>query len=1049
MKPFGSAHPSATLGVPLSSSKGQGRPGSAPEFWRTLAEKNGANLDELVGDEFASRLPDSFDAVERRAFLKLMGASLALAGMAGCTRQPPEHIMPYVRQPERVLPGRPLYFATAMTVGGQTTGLIVESHEGRPTKVEGNPLHPASLGATDVFAQAALLDLYDPDRMQTLTNLGEIVPWSAFLGAMRTVATAQLARKGSGLRILTEAVSSPTLAAQIEDMLVRFPAAGWHQWDPGSEINAAAGLRMAAGTDVSVQYNVGRAAVLVCLDADFFACGAAHLRYSRQFAARRRPESEGCRLYVAESTPTPTGAKADHRIPLKPSEIESLVRTLASAIGIAGVNRGRDLPADAQTWLAALADDLQVHRGASIVVAGETQPPAVHALAHAMNAALGNVGQTVFYTDSIEPRPIDQLRSIRELASDMAAGQVDTLVIIGGNPVYTAPIELQFGEQMNRVRVRAHLSLHSNETSALCHWQIPQAHFLEAWSDARAFDGTVSIVQPLIAPLYGGRSAHEVLATLTDRPEQSGYAIVREYWQRLRPERGAKPPSESERGWGPASAEKGALRATPVETATDPDFEAFWRRTVHDGIMANTALPTRTIAPAGPIAEFGVAPAAATRGFDISFRTDPTVFDGRFNNNGWLQELPKPLTHLTWDNAVLVSPATMERLGGGTRADFTGGERGQIHCPIAEVRFRGRTVRGAMFPVAGHPHDSATLHLGYGRSRTGNVGAERGFNAGALRTSDAFGFGTGAEIVLTGETTPLACVQYHHLMEGRDLIRVTTRAQLAVKGSEGGGEQTAEPPSLWPVLTDEQERAGGYKWGMSIDLNACNGCNACVVSCQAENNIPVVGKREVMRGREMHWLRVDSYHQGEIDNPKTFFQPVPCMHCETAPCEPVCPVGATVHSSEGLNDMVYNRCVGTRYCSNNCPYKVRRFNFLQYQDWDTPSLKLGRNPDVSVRSRGVMEKCTYCVQRISAARIHSEREGRRIQDGEIKTACQSVCPADAIIFGDLNDPNSRVSRLRAEPRQYALLHELNTRPRTTYLAAITEQNPGMAKGETP
>jgi molybdopterin-containing oxidoreductase family iron-sulfur binding subunit len=474
--------------------------------------------------------------------------------------------------------------------------------------------------------------------------------------------------------------------------------------------------------------------------------------------------------------------------------------------------------------------------------------------------------------------------------------------------------------------------------------------------------------------------------------------------------------------------------ASPVPNA---EFEAFWRRAVHDGVMANTALPTRVITPAA-VPAFGTAPSAAASGIEIAFRTDPTIYDGRFNNNGWLQELPKPITHLTWDNAVLVSPATLARIGGTASPDFSGGERGQIHSSLVEVRQGGRSIRGAMFAVAGHPDDVATLHLGYGRARTGHIGADRGFNAGALRTSNALQFAGGAQITLTGDTYPLACVQYHHLLEGRDLVRVVPRTELATLKKE-----EHELPSLWPVLTDEQEKVSLYKWGMAIDINACNGCNACVVSCQAENNIAVIGKDEVMKGREMHWLRVDTYYQGTIENPKTYFEPVPCMHCETAPCEPVCPVGATVHSSEGLNDMVYNRCVGTRYCSNNCPYKVRRFNFLQYQDWDTPSLKLGRNPDVTVRSRGVMEKCTYCVQRISAGRIASEKEGRRIRDGEVQTACQAVCPTDAIVFGDMNDPDSRVSKLKAEAREFTLLHDLNTRPRTTYLAAISEENPEL------
>jgi molybdopterin-containing oxidoreductase family iron-sulfur binding subunit len=1008
------------------------KPGSAPEFWRTLAQKDGARLDDLVGDEFVSRLREPLDPIERRAFLKLMGASLALAGMTGCTKQPPEQILPYSRQPEEIVPGRPLYFATAMTVGGRATGLLVESHEGRPTKIEGNPSHPASLGATDVFAQAALFDLYDPDRMQTLTNVGEILPWSAFIGAMRTVVTAQQATKGAGLRILTETIASPTLAAQMEDILARFPAAVWHQWDPASEMNAAAGLRMATGSDASVYYNVEGAAVIVALDADFFGCGAGHLRYSRQSARRRRPEGPGCRLYAAEAMPTTTGAKADHRLRLKPTEIETLARALAADVGVAGIARGAALSSDAQAWATAVRNDLNAHRGSSIVVAGEGQPPVVHALAHAINTVLGNGGQTVLYTDPIESRPVDQVQSIRDLATAMAAGQVDTLVIIGGNPVYTAPADLQFAEQMNKVRVRVHLSLHANETSALSHWQIPEAHFLEAWSDTRAFDGTVSIVQPLIAPLYGGRSAHEVLATLSDRPERSGYQIVREYWQTQREAKAPRPPKA-----GAAGATKSVAQGFSPASTADPEFDAFWRRAVHDGVMANTALAARAV-KVDAVPAFATAPGSPESGFELAFRPDPTIYDGRFNNNGWLQELPKPITHLTWDNAVLVSPATMARIGGRANLDFSGGERGQVHVSVVEVRHGGRSIRGAMFAVAGHPDEVATLHLGYGRTRTGNIGADRGFNAGALRTSSALHIASGAQIALTGDTFPLACVQYHHLLEGRDLVRVVGRAELAALKKE-----EHELPSLWPVLTDEREKVTPHKWGMTIDINACNGCNACVVACQAENNIPVIGKNEVMKGREMHWLRVDTYYQGEIDDPKTYFEPVPCMQCETAPCEPVCPVGATVHSSEGLNDMVYNRCVGTRYCSNNCPYKVRRFNFLQYQDWETPSLKLGRNPDVTVRSRGVMEKCTYCVQRISAARIASEREGRPIRDGEVQTACQAVCPAEAIVFGDMNDPNSRVSRLKAEAREFALLHELNTRPRTTYLAAISETNPEL------
>ena len=972
------------------------RPASASEFWRTLSEQQGADLQSLVGDEFAARLPAELSLIERRAFLKLMGASIALAGMAGCTRQPAEEILPYVRQPEQLVPGQPLFYATAMTIGGRAMGLLVESHEGRPTKVEGNPLHPASLGATNAFAQASLLDLYDPDRLQTLTYVGEIRPWSAFLGAMREIAAAQQASRGAGLRFLTEAVCSPTLAAQMDDLLARFPSAVWHQWDPMSDQMAAAGARLAFGADVSTQYVIDRAAVMVTLDADPIGCEASNVRYARQFAVRRQPGAPGLRIYAIEAMPTSTGARAHRRAAEAASRIESVARELASRVIAGASGSAAGFSAETMNWIGAVMAELTAHRGESLVIAGDAQPPAVHALAHAMNAALGNVGRTVFYTDPVEPHPVDQLQSLRDLVNAMNGGQVDALVILGGNPVYTAPADLGFASAIRKVKLRVHLSLHSNETAALCQWQAPAAHFLEAWSDARAFDGTVSIVQPLIAPLYGGRSAHEVIAAFGDRPEQSAYDTVRAFWQRQH---------------------------------AGGDFDALWRRTVHDGVMANTALPSREFAVRGNILK--TPPPRAGQGLDIAFRNDPTIGDGRFANNAWLQELPKPLSKLTWDNAVFVSPALLARLGAQVQPALTGGERGQISAPIAEVRHQGRSVRGALFPIAGHPDNAVTLHLGYGRTRVGHVGARRGFDANAIRSSDAPFVSSGAELHLTGESFPLACTQYHHLMEGRDLIRVVQRGDLASLKHEAIGE---ELPSMFPAI-----EYAGHQWGMAIDINSCTGCNACVVACQSENNIPVVGKEEVMRGREMHWLRVDTYYRGPAESPEAYFQPVPCMQCENAPCEIVCPVGATVHSHEGLNDMVYNRCVGTRYCSNNCPYKVRRFNFFLYQDWDTPTLKLGRNPDVSVRSRGVMEKCTYCVQRINEAKIASEKENRGVRDGEIQTACQQACPTQAIVFGDIADPNSRVAQLKREAREYSLLKDLNTKPRTTYLAAIREE----------
>ena len=985
-------------------------------FWRTLDERLGdPAFQRHLYDEFPSLLPtieQVADPVARRTFLKLMGASLALAGVSACTRQPTERIVPYVRQPEELVPGRPLFYATAMAIGGVAAGLLVESHEGRPTKAEGNPQHPSSLGATDVYAQAAILGLYDPDRSQTLTNLGDIRPWSAFLGAISAALTAQRPLQGAGIRILTESVSSPTLASQIRDVLRRFPSAKWHQWDPASRDNARVGSKLAFGEFVDAQYRFENADVILSLDADVLGGGPGSLRYARDFAARRRPEQGDRmnRLYAIESMPTSTGARADHRLPMRPGRIEAAARQIAAAIAARGSGESsRSGGSESDTkFLDAVAKDLQAHRGRSLVVAGDGQPPSVHALAHGMNQALGNTGRTVVYTQTAEAEPIDQMASLRDLVADLDGGKVDLLVIVGGNPVYTAPADLKFADALGKAQTRVHLGLHDDETSALCHWHVPEAHFLEAWSDARGHDGTVSIVQPLIAPLYGGKSAHEVLAAMSERPELSAHDLIREFWKVEKDDR-------------------------------------TWRKWLHDGVVPNTAFAPKSVAirtPPSAAANQQSATSNQQSAIEVSFRNDPSVLDGRFANNGWLQELPKPITKLTWDNAVLVSPATAAKLRAAESPAFQGGEHGQIISDVVELAAGGRTIRGPLFEVVGHPDDCATVHLGYGRTRGGALALGAGFDANAIRTADAPSFAGGATITITGERFSLACTQYHHLMEGRGMVRAVTREEFArdPKAVREGDETPPRTITLYPDYAYQ-----GYKWGMAIDVNACIGCNACVVGCQAENNIPVVGKQEVLRGREMHWIRVDTYYRGPARNPETYFQPVPCMQCENAPCEVVCPVGATSHSHEGLNDMVYNRCVGTRYCSDNCPYKVRRFNFLLYQDWNTPSLKLGRNPDVTVRSRGVMEKCTYCVQRINEAKIDSERENRTVADGEIRTACQQACPADAIVFGNLNDPASRVAKLQAEARNYALVGELNTRPRTTYLAAVRNVNPELGE----
>jgi len=921
--------------------------------------------------------------LDRRELFKFGGVSLALAGLTACTRQPAEKIVPYVRQPEEIVPGKPLFFATAMTLGGYATGLLVESNMGRPTKAEGNPLHPASLGATDAFCQAALYGLYDPDRSKTVTYLEEIRSWPAFLSAMRNAVEKAKEGKGRGLRILTETVGSPALGAQLAALLTELPEARWHQWEPANRDNVRAGAIVAFGQPVDTILDVSKADIILSLDADFLACGPGHLRSVRDFSVRRRSRERGRmnRLYAVESTPGVTGACADHRLPMRSGDVEAFAHSVAGLVG-AIPTEGRPT-----AFEQAVAEDLKAHRQKSLVLAGDGQPPSVHSLVHAMNAALQNTGNTVFAIDPVLARPESQTESLQALVADMESGRVETLVILGGNPVFTAPVDIPFARALEKVKLRAHLSPYQDETSALCQWHVPETHFLESWSDARAFDGTASIVQPLIAPLYGGKTAHEAVAALTSQPERSSYEIVRDYWK----------------------------------DKLGPDFEASWRRALHDGVIAGSAFAPKEVKPSA--VSFSAGPA---EGLEIVFRPDPTIHDGRFANNAWLQELPKPITKLTWDNALLLSPATARRLGVASEE-------------VVRLTYRGRSIEAPVWILPGHAAESATLHFGYGRSRAGKFGSKAGFNAYALRTSDAPDGATGLEIVKTGRTYPVVTTQHHQSMEGRAIVRAATLDEYEKNPKFAREEPITPEDSAYPPYPAEE-----YAWAMAIDLNACTGCNACVVACQAENNIPVVGKHETSRGHAMHWLRVDRYFEGDPANPRAVHQPVPCMHCENAPCELVCPVEATAHSAEGLNDMVYNRCVGTRYCANNCPYKVRRFNFFHYAtQFRAPSMRMLANPDVTVRWRGVMEKCTYCVQRINGAKIQSEKENRRLRDGEIATACQQACPAEAIVFGDLRDPRSRVSRMKAAPVNYGLLEELGTRPRTTYLAAVRNPNPAV------
>jgi molybdopterin-containing oxidoreductase family iron-sulfur binding subunit len=1005
------------------------------QYWRTLEELAGdPEFEELLHREFPRQAPSEWDeGVDRRDFLKLMAASLAFAGLSGCGRTPEQYIVPYVKQPDGLTLGKPQFYATAMPFGADAIGLLVESHEGRPTKIEGNSDHPSSLGATNVFAQASVLNLYDPDRAQTVTRFGEIQTWSLFVQSAQALAATMKGTNGEGFRILTGIVTSPTLAAQIQSLLTLFPQVKWHQWEPAVGDGTREGAKLAFGSYLNTVYRPEKADVILSLDSDFLGSGPGHIRYAREFSRRRKlngPNDTMNRLYVAEPTPSVTGATADHRLPLRASDVELFARALGAKLGLGG---SAALPSSAGKWLDAVAKDLQKHKGASLVVAGEHQSAEVHALAHAINAALGNVGTTLYYTDPVEVHPVNHLESLRELCADIDGGKVETLLILCANPVYSAPHDFDFASKIKfdtktnskKVKNTIYVGSHFDETAELCDWHVAESHYLETWGDARAFDGTLSVIQPLIAPLYHTHSAREVLAAFGDKPGVSDYDALRD-------------------------------RAKAANSSAD--FEKFWRKTLNDGLVAGSAF-----APANATLKFSAASLPAAKAspadeIEFIFRPDPCVYDGRFANNGWLQELPKPVTKLTWDNAALISPKTAEKLQVAQNVAWRGGEHGKVYSNVIDIALSNSKVTAAAWVLPGQADGVVVLPLGYGRKRAGYTGTNKGFNAYAVRTSGALWTASApsSAIKKTGEDYPLACTQYHFNMEGRQILATGTLEEYR-KNPNFANEHAELPPKELSLYKGEAEFPyEREKWAMAIDLNKCNGCNACVIACQSENNIPVVGKDQVMRGREMHWIRIDRYYEKlkptvgdasaydeSLFNPPTFFQPVPCQQCENAPCEQVCPVGATVHSAEGLNDMVYNRCVGTRYCSNNCPYKVRRFNFLRFQDWETPQLKLLRNPEVTVRSRGVMEKCTYCVQRINNVRIESEKLNALIHDGAIVTACEQACPTEAIVFGNANDPNSRVSKLKAQQRNYTILGELNARPRTTYLAAVRNPNPEL------
>ncbi len=977
-------------------------------YWRSIDElANTADFQAAVEREFPSAAQEWVDPVSRRGFMKLMGASMALAGLAGCTKQPDEPIYAYVKAPEDLILGKPNYFATAHPFVTGAVPLLVKSDQYRPVKVDGNPEHAYNHGSSDVFTQGTLLDLYDPDRSKEVLYRGESRQWAEFAQELRLKAAAS--KDGTGLYFLSETITSPTLARQWKAAQAAYPKAKLVQYDP-----AVAGTWLQNGP--ATQYSLAAADVIVSLDADFLS-GAAYPGFHKlvaDYAARRKDPASGMnRLYAVESSTTTTGLKAEHRLGLRASEVPAFAAELAKAVGVSGFDApSYPWAADQQKFLAAVAKDLKASAGKSVVLPGLYQDPSVAAIAAAINAALGNVGKTVTVSSETSlPIPSDQVADLTSLVADLNAGKVDWLVILNANPIYTAPADLNFSAALAKANIVAHLGTQVDETGQVAHWHIPSAHYLEYWSDARAYDGTVSVVQPLIDPLYAGHSAHDVVQMLLDEPLLGSYEAVR-------------------------TTQKANIKG---------DFETGWRKALHDGWIADTTYASG----AGKPAASSKVPAPSSKdALEIIFRPDPNIYDGRWSNVGWLQELPKPVTSLSWDNAAIVSGATLTKLN--VEED-----------DILEITVGGRKVKAPVMVAPGHPDNSVTVYLGYGREYAGRVGSGAGFNAYLIRPSTAPFYATGSVAKVDGKWG-IAITKSHYqdhrgknlsehggdgnysleaneALGPRGIIRYASLEEFKANpkfAQEGEGHDTPEMgTSLFPNWTYNEN-----KWGMSIDMNSCVGCNACIVSCYAENNIAVVGKQQVRIGRNMQWLRIDAYFEGDLAAPRAHFQPMTCQHCENAPCEQVCPVGATVHTPEGINTMVYNRCVGTRYCSNNCPYKVRRFNFLLYSDFESESLKLMRNPDVSVRSRGVMEKCSYCVQRVTAAKIEADKENRPIHDGDVVTACQQACPASAITFGNLNDKSSKVAALRANERTYQVLADQNTRPRTTYIAEVLNLN---------
>ncbi len=960
-------------------------------YWQTLEELAESPAFAGIIEREVPRFRDAMSLIDRRRFLQLMAASMALGGLSGCGPEPnARQLLPYVEIPEGMVPGRNRYYATAVTQEGYAAGVLIAHQMGRPIKVEGNPDHPASLGSASAIMQASILSLYDPRRSQSIIGNGQINTWEAFVSALYARREQLVPQHGEGLRILTGAVTSPSLTSQIVTLQKQFPAARWHQWEPLHRDSERAAFQKAFGRAVDCRFDVESADVILGIESDLLASAPGALAYARAFAARRRPAETGgkmSRIYAIESTPTLLGAKADHHQSLAPDEIGVAMRYLAAAVG-AGPKEWTEGTIPHAPWLSAVAEDLKDKRGRAFIHCGREQSPEIHLLGAAINDAIGAYGKTIHWIDPVVSGSGPMHQSVTELASDARAGKVDTLLMLDTNPVYTAPSDLAFADALRRVPFSVSLALHPDETALASTWHVPLAHDYEAWSDARAFDGTVTIQQPQVRTLYGGHSAAQLLAVILGNTSPDDYTLLRLYWQ------------------------------TRAQQENRGDFETFWHESLRSGVVANTASAAANVTAAANVAA-DLKPSATQAGLQILFRSDEGALDGRYAHNPWLLEMPRAFTRLTWDNAALIAPATASRLGLKSE-------------DVVEIAAKHGQVTLPILILPGQAENCVTLPLGWGR-HAGGLGVNAGFDVYPLRSAAKPWVASAASLKRTGKTHRLATTQAQDRVTGRDLIREASLDRFEANPHLLEAKTPSE--SLYPPFA-----YSGRAWAMAIDLNSCIGCQACTIACQAENNVPVVGKDQVLAGRVMHWLRVDRYYAGAPAAPDVAFEPMPCMHCENAPCEVVCPVHATVHDSEGLNLMVYNRCVGTRFCSNNCPYKVRRFNFFAYAHEDE-RVPVSWNPDVTVRDRGVMEKCTYCIQRIRKATIDADKADRNLQDGEVVTACQQSCPTQAITFGNRNDPESAVARRKSSPLDYVLLDELNTRPRTSYSALIRNRNP--------